>query len=119
VVGADGGQCRRGHIGAKLGFVRLSFSYFISDEVFEYILEAVHLLADHAWKLLPLYRFDACSGLWHHRDHRRALPTLADIHPPRTTSKPDAALARVTSSKHDKSCEPLSRRRRIYRYMTP
>jgi selenocysteine lyase/cysteine desulfurase len=27
-------ECRRGHIGAKLGFVRLSFSYFISDEVF-------------------------------------------------------------------------------------
>jgi hypothetical protein len=30
-------------------------------------VDAVHLLADHAWKLLPLYRFDPASGLWRHR----------------------------------------------------
>jgi selenocysteine lyase/cysteine desulfurase len=87
-------ECRCGHTGAKLGFARLSFNYFTSDEVFEYILEAIHLLAEHAWKLLPLYRFDPCSGLWHHRDHRRAVPTLADAHLPRATSEPDRALAR-------------------------
>lgn len=87
-------ECRRGHMGAKLGFVRLVVNYFISDEVFEYVLEAIDLLADHAWKLLPLCRFDPCSGLWHHRDHRRAVPTLADVHLPRATGEPDGALAR-------------------------
>jgi selenocysteine lyase/cysteine desulfurase len=87
-------ECRRGHIGAKLGFVRLSFNYFISDETFEYILEAIHLLADHAWKLLPLYRFDPYSGLWHHGNYRRAVPTLADVHVPSATTEPEGTLAR-------------------------
>jgi selenocysteine lyase/cysteine desulfurase len=85
-------ECRRGQIGAKLGFVRVSFSYFISDEAFEYILEAVHLLAGHAWKLLPLYQFDPRSGLWRHRYHRCPPLTLADAGLPRTTSAPDCTL---------------------------
>jgi hypothetical protein len=35
--------------------------------VFEYLLEAVHLVADQGWKLLGDYRFDPASGLWRHR----------------------------------------------------
>ena len=59
VVGAAwSGEVARGHMGAKLAFVRVSFNYFISEAVFDYIVEAVHLLADEGWKLLPLYRFD-------------------------------------------------------------
>ena len=41
-------EVRRGREGIKLGFVRLSFNYFISETVFEYILEAVDFLAEHA-----------------------------------------------------------------------
>jgi hypothetical protein len=58
----------RGHWGVKIGFVRVSYDYFMSEAVFDYIVEAVHFLAEHAWKLLPLYRFDPYSALWHHRD---------------------------------------------------
>ena len=61
-----------GRPGAKLGFTRLSFNYFISEAVFEYLVEAVHLLANEGWKLLPLYRFDAATGLWHHASARPA-----------------------------------------------
>ena len=60
-------EVARGHMGAKLAFTRLTFNYFISEAVFAYILDAVHLIADHGWKLLPLYRFDPDSGLWRHR----------------------------------------------------
>ena len=56
-----------GHMGAKLAFTRLSFNYFITDTVFEYIVAAVDMLATDGWKLLPLYRFDPDSGLWRHR----------------------------------------------------
>jgi hypothetical protein len=60
-------QIAAGHEGAKLAFTRVTFSYYTTEAAFEYILNAVHLLADHGWKLLPLYRFDPCSGLWRHR----------------------------------------------------
>ena len=67
-------EVARGHLGAKLAFTRLSFNYFISETVFEYILDAVHLIADEGWKLLPLYRFDPDSGLWRHADARARMP---------------------------------------------
>ncbi|WP_433080568.1 aminotransferase class V-fold PLP-dependent enzyme [Dactylosporangium sp. CA-052675] len=54
--------------GIKPGWVRVSFNYFISETVFRYIVEAVHLVATHGWALLPQYRFDPRTGLWKHRD---------------------------------------------------
>jgi selenocysteine lyase/cysteine desulfurase len=53
--------------GIKPGWVRVSFNYFISDTVFRYIVAAVHLVAEHGWKLLPEYRFEPRTGLWRHR----------------------------------------------------
>jgi selenocysteine lyase/cysteine desulfurase/CRP-like cAMP-binding protein len=92
-----------GHLGAKLAFVRVNFNYFISEPVFEYIVEAVHLLANAGWKLLPVYRFDPFSGLWHHESGRSRPPlTLHDVsfasgtlefHGPRAT-EPESVLAR-------------------------
>ncbi len=57
----------RGCEGIKPGWVRVNFNYFISEEVFSYILDAVHLIAEEGWKLLPFYRFEPSTGLWRHR----------------------------------------------------
>lgn len=54
--------------GIKPGWVRVNFNYFISDEVFEFVLDAVDFVAMHGWRLLPLYELDAASGLWVHVD---------------------------------------------------
>jgi selenocysteine lyase/cysteine desulfurase len=54
--------------GIKPGWVRVSFNYFISDPVFEYIVRAVELVAEHGWKLVPQYRFSIESGLWRHEN---------------------------------------------------
>jgi selenocysteine lyase/cysteine desulfurase len=71
-------EVMRGYAGIRLAFVRLSFNYFISEAVFQYLVDAVDFLADHAWKLLPLYSFDPRSGLWQHRERPRRAPlTLA------------------------------------------
>ena len=90
-------ECARGWLGAKLAFVRLSFNYFTSEEQFRYLVDAVHLLATHAWKLLPLYRFDPASGLWHHRERPAARTTnlRAALHetPTRLVEAPGTALA--------------------------
>jgi len=56
--------------GLKPGWVRVNFNYFISDHVFEFILDAVELVAEEGWKLLPYYRFCPETGLWRHRDGR-------------------------------------------------
>lgn len=53
--------------GIKPGWVRVNFNYFISEEVFRYIVDAVAMVAEHGWKLLPDYSFDPASGLWRHR----------------------------------------------------
>jgi hypothetical protein len=69
-------EARKGVLGAKLAFTRLSFPYSTSEAAFRYVLDAVHLLADEGHKLLPLYRFHADSGLWEHRDRADAAAGL-------------------------------------------
>ncbi len=46
----------------------MSFNYFTSEAVFDYLLEAVALVARDGWRLLGRYRFDVARGLWTHRD---------------------------------------------------
>ena len=60
----------RGCEGIKPGWTRLNFNYFISDEVFDFLIEAVHLVANRGWLLLPDYSFEPDSGLWRHRRGR-------------------------------------------------
>jgi selenocysteine lyase/cysteine desulfurase len=86
-----------GHMGAMLGFTRLSFNYFMSEAVLAYVLDAVHLLADHGWKLLPLYRFDPVTGLWRHRaagaDPRPDLRNMLTATVAAARTAPESALA--------------------------
>ena len=90
-------EAARGHLGAKLAFTRLSFNYYISETAFRYVLDAVHLLADDGWRLLPLYRFDPDSGLWRHRAGTPDAPLgLRDVvaqKPTRLGSAPESVLA--------------------------
>ena len=73
-------EVAKGNAGAKLAFTRISFNYFISETVLDYIVDAVHLIAGEGWKLLPLYHFDPVTGLWHHRSGApEEPPTLRDV----------------------------------------
>jgi selenocysteine lyase/cysteine desulfurase len=54
--------------GIKPGWVRVNFNYFLSEEVFRYIVNAVALVADYGHRLTAQYRFDPATGLWRHRD---------------------------------------------------
>ena len=45
-------EIARGCEGIKPGWVRVNFNYFISEAVFEYILDAVDLVASDGWRLL-------------------------------------------------------------------
>ncbi|ARF81840.1 hypothetical protein HS99_0010000 [Kitasatospora aureofaciens] len=61
----------RGREGIKPGWTRVSFPYFMSDTVRDFIIEAVDLIATEGHRLLPDYRFTPGSGLWRHRLARR------------------------------------------------
>ncbi|ACO67040.1 predicted protein, partial [Micromonas commoda] len=46
------------------GFARVSLPYFASVREIEYVANAIHAVANHAWRLLPMYRVDAKTGEW-------------------------------------------------------
>ncbi len=70
----------RGCEGVKPGWVRVNFNYFLSELQFQFLLDAIHLVAREGWKLLPHYLFDPDTGLWHHRRGRpEAAMRLADV----------------------------------------
>lgn len=54
--------------GIKPGWVRVNFNYFITEETFSFLLDAVELVAEHGWRLLPCYTFCPKSGRWMHKD---------------------------------------------------
>ena len=110
-----------GQLGAKLAFARVSFDYFMSEAVFDYIVDAVHLIANEGWKLLPLYRFDPGQRpVAPRRRSRAAAPTLAiafDSDAARLpATAPESALARQLDEARRiiraRAAQRLRRRRR-------
>jgi selenocysteine lyase/cysteine desulfurase len=72
-------QAVQGWLGIRPGWTRLSFSCYLSEPEFHYIVQAVHLVATHGARLLADYRFDPCSGLWRHRDAPAPRADLAEL----------------------------------------
>ena len=52
----------------------MSLPYFASIDEIEYTTNALHAVADHAWRLLPMYRMDAKTGEWRHVSRARSFP---------------------------------------------
>ncbi|PIK37546.1 hypothetical protein BSL78_25616 [Apostichopus japonicus] len=52
------------------GFVRLNLAYFMKDECVKFVLDAVAMVAEHGWKLLPQYMFNPETGEWKQRHHQ-------------------------------------------------
>ena len=72
-------EIERGCEGIKPGWVRINFNYFITDTVRDYLIGAVELVADEGHRLLPDYRFDPHTGLWHHHAMPPAPVGLPDL----------------------------------------
>jgi selenocysteine lyase/cysteine desulfurase len=61
-------EIAQGCEGIKPGWVRINFNYFISEQVFTFIVQAVAFVARHGHLFLPDYDFDTTTGIWRHRD---------------------------------------------------
>ena len=68
----------RGCEGVKPGWVRVNFNYFLAEEEFQYVVDAVHLVAAEGWRLLPDYCFEPDTGLWHYKDGHPEPPMRLD-----------------------------------------
>ncbi len=73
-------EIMRGCEGIKPGWTRINFNYFIEESTFKFILDAVDWVANHGYKLLPLYEFSADTGLWQRPGWDHSAPMrLTDI----------------------------------------
>ncbi len=88
--------------GIKPGWIRVNFNYFLSEEIFQFIVAAVEVVATYGHRLLPQYQFDPESGLWRHEEGRADPPlSLSDVSfangfvrlPPDLPRAPVSALA--------------------------
>jgi len=94
-------EIARGCEGIKPGWTRVSFNYFVSEAVFEYVVDAVDLVASQGRRLLHLYRFDPVTGLWRHRDGPAEPPLrLTDL-----AYDPDSGELRVPELPHGTASE--------------
>ena len=114
-------EITRGCEGIKPGWVRVNFNYFLSDEVFNFIVEAVHMIAKEGWRLLPQYEFEPDSGLWTHAlglaEPPMSLSDLSyeggDLHyPVHRSTEPESVLADYLKYAHtifeEASCSDTS-----------
>jgi selenocysteine lyase/cysteine desulfurase len=60
-------EISKGCEGLKPGWTRLNINYFLSEATCDYLIAAVHLIADQGWKLLTDYTFELRTSRWHHR----------------------------------------------------
>jgi hypothetical protein len=57
---------QKGYNSFKFGWARVNFNYFISREEADFICDAILQIAEHGWKLLPLYKMEPKTGLFIH-----------------------------------------------------
>jgi len=105
-------EIARGSEGVKPGWVRVNFNYFISETVFEYILEAVHMVATDGWKLLGQYRFEPGTGLWRH--HRGVSEPPMSLHEIRFAGSGMAYPERRHHEQESRLPEYLAEARRLF-----
>ncbi|XVF60994.1 hypothetical protein PTKIN_Ptkin08bG0092500 [Pterospermum kingtungense] len=67
---------KKGYVGVKPGWTRVSFPYYMSHEEFEYILAAFEFVAIYGQRFLPLYHFNLRSGSWTFK--KKALQEVVD-----------------------------------------
>ena len=58
----------------KPGWTRISFSYYMSKEMVNYMIQAVDMVAREGYKLLPWYHFHAATAMWTHVDGPKMQP---------------------------------------------
>jgi len=62
------------------GATRLSLAYFETPAHARFVVGAVKLIAQHGWRLLPMYRYNAPTGEWGHVNGFAKFPARRWLH---------------------------------------
>jgi selenocysteine lyase/cysteine desulfurase len=65
---------QEGHCGMKPGWCRVGLHWVMDDAEANYVIDAVHFIADHGSRFLRLYDFDLSTGTWSHKQDAGHLP---------------------------------------------
>lgn len=68
---------QEGHCGMKPGWCRVGLHWVMDDAEADFIIAAVHFVAQHGHRFLALYDFDLCSGTWSHKQDTGELPIFS------------------------------------------
>ncbi len=66
-----------GLCGIKPGWCRVGFHYLFDDAEADYLIQCVESVAEYGHLFLPLYHFDAHTGLWQHKEYQLTMPVLS------------------------------------------
>ena len=62
--GAIEGELHRGNMILRPGWIRVNFNYFIDEATFDYLTQAISVIAQHGWRMLSQYQFNQQKGTW-------------------------------------------------------
>jgi selenocysteine lyase/cysteine desulfurase len=64
---------QEGHCGMKPGWCRVGLHWVMDDAEADFVIDAVHFVAEHGHRFLSLYDFDLCTGSWSHKQETSPL----------------------------------------------
>ncbi len=68
---------QQGYCGLKPGWCRVGLHWVMDDAEAQYVIDAVHFLANEGHQFLALYDFDLATGTWKHRFAALELPEFS------------------------------------------
>ncbi len=68
---------QQGYCGLKPGWCRVGLHWVMDDAEAQYVIDAVHFLANHGHQFLALYDFDLETGTWKHKYASPDLPEFS------------------------------------------
>ncbi len=77
-----------GFEGIKPGWTRLNFNYFIDQNEYEFLLEAIEFIATYGQRFVALYDFNWRTGAWTHKQDSSHHVSLFDFVPATIETSP-------------------------------
>jgi len=68
---------QQGYCGLKPGWCRVGLHWVMDDAEANYVIDAIHFVANHGHHFLTLYDFDLHTGTWQHKQGPGTLPEFS------------------------------------------